>query len=314
MQKLAIVTGGAGFIGSHLVDALVAKKWKVEIIDNLSSGRRENVNSKAKLHVMDIRDKKSAELVLKIKPHAVFHLAAQISVPESIKDPIKDAEVNIHAAINFLEAASRVGVMHFIYAGTGGPLSSEKTKLPTDEAHAGQPESPYGISKMTVELYGNFYRKVRKVPFTGLRFANVYGPRQSPHGEAGVVSVFTKRMLSGMPVQINGTGAQTRDYVYVGDIVKAFLLALKNPDKVGPYHIGTGIETDVCTLFSMLSRLTRYNEKPLAGPADIGAPLRSVLDSGKIRREFGWKPSITLEQGLKRTVAWFKQELNNIIF
>ncbi|MFH1620623.1 MAG: NAD-dependent epimerase/dehydratase family protein [Patescibacteria group bacterium] len=308
MQKLAIITGGAGFIGSHLVDALIAKKWKVEIIDNLSSGRRENVNPKAKLHVMDIREPEAAKLILKLKPHAVFHLAAQVSVPESIKDPVYDAEVNIHATLRLLEASSVVHVTHFIFAGTGGALSSEKTKLPTDEEHAIRPESPYGIAKFTSEMYGDFYRHVRGLPFVSFRFANVYGPRQTPKGEACVVAVFIKRMLKGEPVRINGSGKQTRDYIFVDDVVRAMLFGLTHPEVEGPFNVGTGHETDVWTLFRKLSKIAGYDEKPLAGPADVGAPFRSVLDSKKANQKLGWKPKVSLDQGLKKTVEWLEKE------
>ncbi len=309
MQKLAIVTGGAGFIGSHLVDALIVRKWKVEIIDNLSTGRKENVNPKAKLHVMDICKPEAAKLILKFKPHAVFHLAAQISVPESIKDPVYDAEVNIHATLRLLEAASVVKVTHFVFTGTGGALSSEKTKLPTDEEHAIRPESPYGIAKFTSEMYGDFYRNVRGLPFVSLRFANVYGPRQTPKGEACVVALFTKRMLKGEPVRINGDGKQTRDYIYVDDAVSAIMAGLAHADEPGPFNVGTGIETDVWTLFRKMSKITGYEDKPIAGPPDVGAPIRSVLDSKKALSKLGWKPRVDLDQGLKNTVAWFKLKL-----
>ena len=190
MPKLAVVTGGAGFIGSHLVDRLVREKWSVVVIDNLSTGSLRNVNPEADFKKMDIRKPQAAALIRKLKPQVVFHLAAQASVPVSVKDPIGDAETNLHATLHLLDAATDAKVKRFIFAGTGGALSSEKTQLPTDEAHASEPTSPYAIAKVAAERYGAFYRLSRGLPFVSLRFANVYGPRQNPHGEAGVVSIF----------------------------------------------------------------------------------------------------------------------------
>ena len=307
MPKTAIVTGGAGFIGSHLVDALIEREWKVVVIDNLSTGFKKNVNPKAQFNKLDICHPAAARLIVKFKPQAIFHMAAQISVPLSVREPVKDAETNIMATLKLLDAAASVGVGRFIFAGTGGPLSSEETKLPTDEAHAAMPKSPYAIAKVSSEMYGAFYRATRHLPFISFRFANVYGPRQNPHGEAGVIAIFCKRMLADEPVRINGTGKQTRDYVFVGDVIRAMLLGLGKPKATGPYHVGTGKETSVKELFDHISRLTGYKKKPLKGPADVGTPMRSALDAGKIRRELGWKPQIDMEKGLRQTVAWFRK-------
>lgn len=308
MPKHALVTGGAGFIGSHLVDALLARKWAVTVVDDLSTGFRKNVDRRADFRKLDIRSPSASSLLKRLKPYAVFHLAAQASVPVSVKDPIHDAEVNIHATLRLLDAASAVRAKRFIFAGTGGALSSEKTVLPTDELHASSPASPYAISKVASEQYGAFYRTAHGLAFTSLRFANVYGPRQNPHGEAGVIAIFCRRMLEGQPVRINGTGKQTRDYIYVSDVVSAMMLGLHDPKASGPYHVGTGIETDVLTLFHRIAKLTGYHQKPKKGPADISAPMRSALDSSKLTHDLGWRPEIRLKDGLKKTVQWFREQ------
>ncbi|MCK9361623.1 NAD-dependent epimerase/dehydratase family protein [Patescibacteria group bacterium] len=307
MARLAVVTGGAGFIGSHLVDRLIQEDWSVVVIDNLSTGSKKNVNPAAKFLKIDIRKPAAAKLIRKLKPQAVFHLAAQASVPVSVKDPIGDAETNLHATLHLLDAAADAKVKRFIFAGTGGALSSEKTRLPTDEEHASEPTSPYAIAKVASERYGAFYRLSRGLPFVSLRFANVYGPRQNPHGEAGVVAIFSKRMLKGESVKVNGTGKQTRDYIYVGDVVDAMMAAQEVQKAEGPYHVGNGVEVSVNDLFKRIAKLTGYKKKPLKGPADIGAPFRSSLDSSKIRKELDWAATTTLEEGLWLTVDWFRR-------
>jgi len=309
MPKNILVTGGAGFIGSHLVDALIKRGHRVTVVDDLSSGSRENLNPRAEFKKLDIRKPAAAALVKSLKPDAIFHLAAQISVSLSVREPVLDAETNVMATVRLLAAASDVGVRRFIFAGTGGSLSSELTKLPTDEAHAAQPQSPYAIAKVASEHYGAFYRNACNLPFTSLRFANVYGPRQNPHGEAGVIAIFAQRMLANEPIRINGTGKQTRDYVFVGDVVNALLSVLDKPRAAGPYHVGTGKETDVITLYKTIAKLTGYKLNPQKGPADVGAPMRSALDCRKLKRELGWKPQVGLEDGLKQTVDWFRQSI-----
>jgi len=305
------VTGGAGFIGSHLIDALLDKGWKVVAIDNLSTGFRRNVHPDAELRVMDIRTPDAGALIEQLKPDVVFHLAAQASVSRSVEDPIGDAETNVHATLRLLEAAAKAKVSRFVFAGTGGALSSEKTKLPTDEMHTIVPSSPYAIAKVAGELYGSFYHAERRLPFVSMRFANVYGPRQNPHGEAGVIAIFTRRMLLGESVRINGSGRQTRDFIYVTDAVDALLLAVSHPKAEGPYHVGTGKEVSVIQMFAMLAKLTGYKKKSTRGPADSGGvPFRSALDSRKIRKELGWKPAMPLAKGLNETVAWFKDHRN----
>lgn len=309
MSKRAVVTGGAGFIGSHLVDALLAKKWDVVVVDDLSTGSKRNLDLRATLKVLDIRKPTAAALIRSLKPQAVFHLAAQASVPVSVKDPVTDAETNVLATIRLLEAAAGAKVKRFVFAGTGGALSSEETRLPTNELYASAPASPYAIAKVASEQYGAFFRRAKKLPFISLRFANVYGPRQNPHGEAGVVAIFCKRMLAGETLKINGTGKQTRDYVYVSDVVAAMMRTLEKPKAEGPYNVGTGVETSVNDIFRRLAAITGYDKKPQRGPVDIGAPLRSSLDASKIRHEIGWKPHISLNDGLRQTVEWFGEQV-----
>jgi len=313
MAKI-IVTGGAGFIGSHIVDALVGRGHRVLVIDNLSSGKKENINSKARLYKIDVRDKKLANIFKKEKPQAVFHYAAQIDARASARDPMFDAEVNILGSINVLQSAAMAGVKKVIFASSGGSLSSEETVLPTPENKISLPVSPYGAAKFSVEMYLHYFWKTYGMKYVALRLANVYGPRQSPHGEAGVIAIFTSKMLRGKQPIIFGSGRQTRDYVYVGDVVRANLLALAS-NKIGSFNVGTSQETDVLKIFKTLKKLTKSNVSEIHGaPAGRGSEknkiageqMRSALDYSKIRRELGWKPSVSLEQGLKMTVEWFK--------
>jgi UDP-glucose 4-epimerase len=307
MKKTAIVTGGAGFIGSHLVDALIKRRFKVIVIDDLSTGSKDNLNPKAIFKKLDIRKPSAARLVRRVKPDIIFHLAAQASVPVSVKDPVLDAENNVMATLKLMEAAAEAGVEKFLFAGTGGALSSEKVRLPTDEKNAAAPQSPYAIAKVAAEHYGAFFQATRGLSFASFRFANVYGPRQNPHGEAGVIAIFCKRMLANELVRVNGTGKQTRDYVFVDDVVSALLKGMDAKRLAGPYHVGTGRETSVNELFVGLAGLIGYARNPDRGLADVGAPKRSVLDSSKLRRELKWKPKVTLEKGLRQTVGWFKK-------
>ena len=316
MAKI-IVTGGAGFIGSHIVDALVGRGHRVLVIDNLSSGKKENINSKARLYKIDVRDKKLANIFKKERPQAVFHYAAQIDARASARDPMFDAEVNILGSINVLQSAAMAGVKKVIFASSGGSLSSEETMLPTPENKISLPVSPYGAAKFSVEMYLHYFWKTYGMKYAALRLANVYGPRQSPHGEAGVIAIFTSKMLRGKQPIIFGSGRQTRDYVYVGDVVRANLLALAS-NKIGSFNVGTSQETDVLKIFKTLKKLTKSNVSEIHGaPAGRGSEknkiageqMRSALDYSKIRRELGWKPNINLEKGLAMTVDWFRENL-----
>jgi UDP-glucose 4-epimerase len=307
-KPLALVTGGAGFIGSHVVDALIALNWRVHVMDDLSSGNRRNVNSKATFSKLDIGDKKAAQWILKHKPDAVLHFAAQISVVRSIENPVADAETNIHATLKLLDAASKSRVKRFVFAASGGVLCSEHTRMPVREGAVCDPASPYGIAKRTIEHYGSFYRASRGLPFVALRFANVYGPRQNAKGEAGVVSIFATAMLAGKPTCINGTGLQTRDFIYVDDIVSAVLAVIDHPKLSGPYHVGTGVETNVRDLHKKLALIIGYDRKPGRGPADANAPMRSSLDASLLMHDTAWRRKVDLNEGLKRTVEWFKEQ------
>jgi UDP-glucose 4-epimerase len=307
-KPLALVTGGAGFIGSHVVDALIARHWRVYVMDDLSSGSRRNLNPKATFSKLDIRNDRAARWILKNRPDAVLHFAAQISVTRSIEDPVADAETNIHATLKLMDAASKSRVKRFVFAGSGGVLCSEHTRLPVREGAVCDPVSPYGIAKRTIEHYGAFYRTNRGLPFVALRFANVYGPRQNAKGEAGVISIFTTAMLDGKQTRINGTGLQTRDFIYVDDVVSAVLAMIDHPKLAGPYHVGTGVETNVWGLHKKLSALIGYRRKPGYGPADWNAPMRSALDAMFLTHDTGWRWKIHLQEGLKRTVKWFQEQ------
>jgi len=318
MSKI-IVTGGAGFIGSHIVDALVARGHRVVVLDNLSTGRKGNLNPKAKFYKVDIRDKKISDIFKKEKPQAVFHYAAQIDARASARDPMFDAEINVLGSLNILQNAAKAGTKKIIFASSGGNLSSEETVLPTPENKISLPASPYGAAKFSVEMYLHFFWKTYGMKYVALRLANVYGPRQSPHGEAGVVAIFINKMLRGKEPTIFGDGKQTRDYVYVGDVVRANLLAFQS-NKIGSYNVGTGKETNTLQVFRKLKKLTGAKVKEVHGAppgqekknaaAVAGEQTRSALDYSKIRREFGWKPGADLDIGLSKTVEWFRKHIN----
>jgi len=300
-----VVTGGAGFIGSHIVDACVDSGHAVSIIDDLSMGKKENINPKATFIHRDIRDEKIRDVFEKGRIDVIFHLAAQMDVRKSVEDPLFDASVNILGTINLLELCRKHGVKKFIFASTGGAIYGEQDYFPADESHALRPLSPYGIAKLAVEKYLFYYKQVHGLQFVSLRFANVYGPRQNPHGEAGVVAIFTSKMLSGQQPVINGEGKQTRDYTYVDDVVKANMFSL-NYQHSGFFNVGTGIETDVNTLFAILKSETKSSCREEHGAAKQGEQMRSVLDYALISKTLGWKPSVSLRDGLQRTVAYFR--------
>ncbi|MBD3251269.1 NAD-dependent epimerase/dehydratase family protein [Candidatus Uhrbacteria bacterium] len=307
---LVLVTGGAGFIGSQVVDALISDGWRVVVMDNLSSGKRRNVHPGAHFLKMDIGNPKAAKWILQNKPEVILHFAAQINVRRSVKDPIKDAETNIHATLKLMEAASVVKVKKFVFAGSGGALCSNETPIPMKEAQVCDPMSPYAISKRTIEHYGEFYRAQKGLPFVSLRFANVYGPRQNAKGEAGVVAIFITQMLANAPITINGTGTQTRDYLYVSDVVDAVMHTVKRKDVLGVYHIGTGRQTTVNEIYKKLATMIGYKRKPKKGPADQAAPHRSALDAGRFMKQTGWSPRYKLTEGLKTTVLSVQSHLN----
>lgn len=302
-----LITGGAGFIASHIVDAYINLGHKVIVVDNLFTGRREFVNNKAKFYKEDIRDSERIEMIIgKEKPEIINHHAAQISVRHSVNDPLFDAEVNILGLLNLLEAARKVPVKKIIFASSGGVVYGDANILPTQENFQPlNPLSPYGVTKLASEHYLNFYYQTYKIPYIALRYANVYGPRQNPHGEAGVVAIFTRKMLHGEGPIINGDGKQTRDYVYVGDIVEVNKRALTIP-ACGAFNIGTGIETDVIQLFGRLRDIFGIDVKAKHGPAKVGEQKRSCLDAKHAADKLNWRAKVSLAEGLQRTVKYFK--------
>lgn len=302
-----LVTGGAGFIGSHIADACLAAGHLVTIIDDLSTGSKENITPHAEFFNIDIKSDRLSTVFKEDRFDAVIHQAAQMDVRKSVADPFFDASVNILGSINLLEQCRQKGVQKVLFASTGGAIYGEQEVFPATEQHPLRPISPYGIAKASVEKYLYYYEQVHGLPYVSLRYGNVYGPRQNPHGEAGVVAIFISKMLeSGQPT-INGDGTQTRDYVYVEDVVSANLAALAAP-VTGVFNVGTGIETNVNQLFKSLKRFTGSECEEIHAPAKKGEQLRSVLDASKIGRELKWKPSVTVEEGLRRTVEFFQNQ------
>ena len=299
-----LVTGGAGFIASHIVDAFIENGHNVTIIDNLTTGREENINPKAKFYNVDIRNDLT-QIFEEGKFDVVNHHAAQIDVRRSVTDPIYDAGVNIIGTLNLLQNSVKFGVKKFMFASTGGAVYGEQDYFPADENHKLQPLSPYGISKLAVEKYLYFYNEVYGLKYTILRYANIYGPRQNPLGEAGVVCIFLDKILANEQPIINGSGEQTRDYVYVKDVVKANLLTL-DEEESEIYNVGTGIETSVNELFKLINQNFDNSIKEVHGPAKPGEQMRSVITSEKLFKKFGWKPSTKLEDGLKETIDYYK--------
>lgn len=304
MEKV-LVTGGAGFIGSHLSDALIARGYDVHVLDDLSSGRRENVPADATLHVLDIRDPQVHDLFARERFDLMVHHAAQMDVRRSVADPSFDADVNVRGLLNLMEAGRRNGLHKVVFASTGGAIYGEPDSVPQDESHALQPLSPYGITKLASEKYLHYYFKEYGIPYVALRYGNVYGPRQNPHGEAGVIAIFTTKLLDGDRPVINGDGEQTRDYVFVGDVVAANLAALVHPDP-DLINIGTSRETSVNELFRILRDLVDPGVPETHGPGKPGEQRRSVLDVSKARRVLHWAPSVDLRSGLSLTVDWFR--------
>jgi len=300
-----LVTGGAGFIGSHVVDAYVQAGHDVVVVDDLSTGHRENLNPKARFHQLDVTDPRVIELVRDERPAVLNLHAAQMDVRRSVADPAFDARVNILGLINLLDGARRANVRRVILVSSGGAVYGEQTSFPAPESHPTNPVSPYGVSKRAGELYAFFYQAEYQLPFTALRYANVYGPRQDPHGEAGVVAIFSGRMLRAEPVTVYGDGCNTRDYVYVGDVVRANLLALER-ECIGPVNVGTGIETDVNTLARMLLEISGSRSRIEHGPARAGEQRRSVIECSLAAARLAWKPEVSLADGLARTVEFFR--------
>ncbi|GAB4458485.1 MAG: SDR family oxidoreductase [Anaerolineales bacterium] len=307
MAKI-LVTGGAGFIGSHVVDLFLDKGYEVVILDDLSTGRESNLNPRAKFYKMDIRSPEVRNIFEAEKPDYLSHHAAQMDVRRSVAQPLFDADVNILGSINLIECAKEFGVKHFVYISTGGAVYGEPEYVPCDEAHPINPICQYGASKHTVEHYLFMYHFNYGLNYTVLRYPNVYGPRQDPHGEAGVVAIFTGKMLAGEPVTINGDGEQTRDFVYVGDCAYANYLAVTVDHQPGIYNIGWGRPTSVNDIFHTLAKVTGYPLPPNYGPAKVGETRHIYLEAAKAKRDLGWAPTLSLEEGLEKTVAYFREK------
>jgi UDP-glucose 4-epimerase len=301
-----LVTGGAGFIASHIVDAYCSLGHYVTVVDDLSTGRPENLNPAATFRKVDIRDAAGLAKVFDEKHYdLVNHHAAQMDVRRSVADPVHDASVNVLGALTLFESCRRTGVPRLIFASSGGAIYGEQERFPADESHPTRPMSPYGVAKLTTEQYLYYYKAVYGIEAVCLRYANVYGPRQNPEGEAGVVAIFITRLLRNEQPVINGDGKQTRDYVFVGDVVRANVLAL---DCAGSeiFNIGTGTETNVNTIFSLARTSTGSTSPERHGEAKKGEQRRSVLSSEKIRRSLGWTSTVLLEAGIGETAAFFK--------
>jgi len=303
--KTALVTGGAGFIGSHLVDLLLSLDYRVVVIDNLSTGKLKNLNPSATFHHLDVTQPSVTEVFQREQPDLVFHMAAQVSVTQSTKDPFHDSDVNVFGTLRLLEAARRSGIEKFIYSSTGGALYGDPETDPCTEEHPVLPVSPYGMSKYVAELYLDLYHRLYQINYTTLRYGNVYGPRQEAHGEAGVVAIFTQAMLEGRQPQIYGDGDQERDFVFVDDVVAANLLAVTKGDGCA-FNIGTGEKTSVNKIFESLQSIIKYRWGPEHGPARHGEVYKISLDSSKAIRELGWTPQVEMEDGLLQTVEYFR--------
>lgn len=305
MNKRVLVTGGAGFIGSTLVDRLLAEGFSVSVVDDLSNGRREYVNPEARLYRIGLTSPKLGAVIAKEKPFAVFHLAAHIDARVSVVDPIHDAEINIHGSLNLLNACVKYGVKRLVFSSSGGAIYHDTKNFPTKESEAPSPLTPYGISKLAFEYYLEAARHHFGIAYAALRYANVYGPRQDQKGEGGVIGVFCKMLLEGKKPSIFGGGMQTRDFVYVDDVVEANVKALK-ASKSGVWHVATGMETSVNAVARRISDAYGWTKGFGKGPAVPGDVSRSCLDASKAEKELGWKPEIGIGLGIRRTVAWFK--------
>lgn len=301
-----IVTGGAGFIASHVVDAYLDQNHEVLVIDDFSTGQRANLNPRAAVQRLDIAAPKAAQLVREFRPDIVNHHAAQMDVRRSVADPAFDARINIIGLINLLEAAKDAGVKKVIFSSSGGAVYGDREPIPATEEHPTIPLSPYGVSKLSGELYLGYYRMAFGMPYIALRYANVYGPRQSSQGEAGVVAIFIAHLLSGKSPVINGDGKQTRDYVYVGDVVAANVAAL-DTHYAGPVNIGTGTETDVVTLCELLRQGIGSAVEAVHGSAKLGEQRRSCLETSLARKVLRWTAQVGLQEGLQRTIAYYRE-------
>jgi UDP-glucose 4-epimerase len=308
MARRVLITGGAGFIGSTAADQFLAAGWDVAILDDLSSGKRGNVPAGARFYPVDVRSEAALEAVKKERPEVICHQAAQIDVRRSMSDPRFDADVNVGGLLNLMQAAVAAGsVEHVVFASSGGATYGDTDVIPTPESHPQRPVSCYGAAKAASEIYLGVYRANHGIKVTALRYANVYGPRQDPHGEAGVVAIFCGRLLDGKPCTIYGDGAQTRDYVFVGDVARANVLAAEKRFD-GPLNVGTGIETDVNRIYAHLARAAGVSRSPEHAPGRMGEQKRSCVDPAAAAKAIGWKPEVAIEDGLARTLEFFRKQ------
>ncbi len=303
-----LVSGGAGFIGSHCADTFLKQGYDVVIVDNLSSGKRKNIPEGAKFYCIDLLDKGLKEVIDDERPDVICHHAAQVSVRFSVDDPVNDAEINIIGGIKLAELAVAFGVKKFIFSSTGGAIYGEQEEFPATESHPLRPLCPYGVSKLSFEKYLDYYHKGFGLQYCILRYSNIYGPRQDPFGEAGVVAIFSERFLEGKQPVINGDGQQTRDFLYVGDVarVNAMVLSLEGSHC---FNIGTGQETSINTIFGMLQDLTGSDFKEVHGPEKQGEQRRSVISPELAEKIIGWRPEISLSEGLANTVEYFRDHM-----
>lgn len=303
-----LCTGGAGFIGSNIVDAYIDHGYDVIVVDNLSTGKSTNINPRATFYKANIQSPEIFEIIKAEKPDFINHHAAQIDVRRSVIEPVFDANTNIIGSLNLLEAARNNNIKHFIYISSGGAVYGEPQYLPCDESHPVIPICPYGASKHTVEHYLNMYHLNYGLEYTVLRYSNVYGPRQDPFGEAGVVAIFAGRMLENKELTINGDGEQSRDFVHVKDCVEANLLALNIQHPSGIYNIGVEQPTTINEIFKKMSTITGYQNLPIYGPTKLGETRSIYLNSEKAHKELGWYPNINLDDGLNLTIEYFKRK------
>ncbi len=308
--RKALVTGGAGFIGSHMVDRLLKLEYDVVVIDNLSNGKIKNLDSAAVFHHTDITQPAMADIIQREQPDLVFHMAAQTSVTQSTQDPIADTNANVLGTLRVLEASRRVGVEKIIYSCTGGALYGDPETIPVTDDAPIAPVSPYGMSKWMAEEYLDFYYRQYRLRYTSLRYGNVFGPRQDPHGEAGVIAIFSQSMLEGKQPQIFGDGTQERDFISVFDVIDANLAAIERGDGKA-MNVATGEPTSVNRMFELLQGITGYKWDPLHAPQRAGEVYRIALDWSQAAQVLGWSPKISLEEGLQMTVDYFKESMSS---
>ena len=302
-----LVTGAAGFIGSHIADAYIAEGHDVVVLDNLSTGKKENIPQGAKFIEADLRSPEIADIIGQEKPDIINHHAAQASVRIATESPALDAEINIIGGINLYEAAAKSGVRKIVFASTGGAIYGEQKYFPADEKHSKRPCSPYGVAKLSNEKYLGYYESEYGMEYTIFRYTNVYGPRQNPHGEAGVIAIFIDKLLSREQPFVNGDGTQTRDYVYIDDVVRANVLALED-EMNGIYNVATEMECSVNTLYELLRLKTGIPTPRKHRPAKSGEQMRSCCSYQKLASMHGWKPQVPLELGLSKTIDWFRSQ------